>query len=173
MLIKKHSATDLIRFYPLRYWGWNISVKSSQCHNCWWPESSLPGVIIGNVLKLCNKRILSFTGDDFQLPASSQCRQPCWCHQMETFFRVTGPLCGKFTGHRWIPCTKASDAEFWCLFDLRLNKPLSKQSWCWWFETPSRPLWRQCNVSVALHKLAFDCYTAIPQTTNTTSLSNH
>ena len=30
------------------------------------------------------------------------------------FFRVTGPLCGKFTGHRWIPCTKASYAELWC-----------------------------------------------------------
>ena len=27
-------------------------------------------------------------------------------------------------------------------FDLRLNKPLSKQSWGWWFETQSRPLWR-------------------------------
>ena len=26
-------------------------------------------------------------------------------------FRVTGPLCGEFTGPRWIPCTKASDAE--------------------------------------------------------------
>ena len=24
------------------------------------------------------------------------------------------PLCGEFTGHRWIPRTKASDAEFWC-----------------------------------------------------------
>ena len=30
------------------------------------------------------------------------------------FFRVTGPLCGEFTGHRWIPHTKASDAELWC-----------------------------------------------------------
>ena len=28
-------------------------------------------------------------------------------------FRVTGPLCGEFTGHRWIPLTKASDAEFY------------------------------------------------------------
>ena len=26
-------------------------------------------------------------------------------------FRVTGPLCEEFTGHRWIPLTKASDAE--------------------------------------------------------------
>ena len=29
-------------------------------------------------------------------------------------FRVTGPLCGEFTGHRWIPHTKASDEELWC-----------------------------------------------------------
>ena len=29
-------------------------------------------------------------------------------------FRVTGHLCGKFTGHRLIPRTKASDAEIWC-----------------------------------------------------------
>ena len=29
-------------------------------------------------------------------------------------FRVTGPLWGESTGHRWIPLTKASDAELWC-----------------------------------------------------------
>ena len=28
-------------------------------------------------------------------------------------FRVTGHLCGAFIGHRWIPLTKASDAEPW------------------------------------------------------------
>ena len=28
-------------------------------------------------------------------------------------FRVTDPLCGEFIGHRWIPLTKASDAELW------------------------------------------------------------
>ena len=131
-------------------------------------------------------------------------------------FRITGPLCGEFTGHRWIPLTKTSYAEIWCflwsapakrlskqssrrlfetplcslwrhciglhvmyddviewkqfprywpfvwgthrspvnfrykgtfdvLFDLHLNKRLSKQSWVWWFETPSCPLWRHCN----------------------------
>ena len=31
-----------------------------------------------------------------------------------SIFRVTGPFCGEFTGHRWIPRTKASDAELWC-----------------------------------------------------------
>ena len=49
-------------------------------------------------------------------------------------FRVTGPLRGEFT----IPRTKASDAELWCFL-------WSKQSWGWWFETPSCSLWRQCN----------------------------
>ena len=29
-------------------------------------------------------------------------------------FHVTGHLCGEFTGLRWIPRTKASDAELWC-----------------------------------------------------------
>ena len=61
-------------------------------------------------------------------------------------FRVTGPLCGEFTGHRWIPLTKASERSFDVFFDLHLNKRLSKQSWGWWFETPWCPLWRHCNV---------------------------
>ena len=30
---------------------------------------------------------------------------------------------------------------------MHLNKRLSKQSWGWRFETPSRPLWRHCNVN--------------------------
>ena len=30
-----------------------------------------------------------------------------------SIFRVTGPLCEEFTGRRWIPLTKASDAELW------------------------------------------------------------
>ena len=60
-------------------------------------------------------------------------------------FRVTGLLCGEFTGHRWIPRTKASDVDLWCFIDLRLNIRLSKQSWGWWFETSSWPLWHHCN----------------------------
>ena len=53
--------------------------------------------------------------------------------------------------HRWIPYTKASDAELWYIFDQRLNKRLSKQSWGWWFETLSRSLWRHCNVIAKCH----------------------
>ena len=60
-------------------------------------------------------------------------------------FRVTGHLCGEFTGHRWIPCTKAVTRSFDAFFDLRPNKQLSKQWWGWWSETPSCPLWRHRN----------------------------
>ena len=31
-----------------------------------------------------------------------------------SIIRVTGHLCGEFTGPWWIPSTKASDAELWC-----------------------------------------------------------
>ena len=61
-------------------------------------------------------------------------------------FRITGHLCGEFTGRRWISRTKASDAEFDVFFDLHLNKWLSNQWGGWWFETPSRPLWHHCTV---------------------------
>ena len=71
--------------------------------------------------------------------------------------RVTGHLCGEFTGPRWIPLTKASDAEFDVFFDLRLNKRLSKQSWGWWFEALSRPLWRHFNVDRSISFSAVIC----------------
>ena len=68
--------------------------------------------------------------------------------------RVTGHLCGEFTGDRWIPRIKASDAELWWFFHLRLNKRLSKQPWGWWLQTPSRPLWRHTiNLPVYLQEV--------------------
>ena len=52
------------------------------------------------------------------LPSVSICVHQIWCVMMMSsngnIFRVTGPLWRKSTGHRWIPFTKASDAELWC-----------------------------------------------------------
>ena len=64
---------------------------------------------------------------------------------METFSALlalcagNSPVTGEFPAQR--PVTRS----FGVFFDLRLNKRLSKQSWGWWFETLSRPLWRHCN----------------------------
>ena len=57
-------------------------------------------------------------------------------------FRVTDPL-----------CTKVSDTDVF--IDLRLNKRSSKQSRRWWFETPSRSLWRLCNETSPSCRLCF------------------
>ena len=38
-----------------------------------------------------------------------------------------------------------------------LNKRLSKQSWGWWFDTPSRSLWRHCN------DMCSRCFGTIPK----------
>ena len=74
---------------------------------------------------------------------------PCvswWRHQMETFSALlticagNSPVPGEFPTQR--PVTRRFDV----LFDLDPNKRLSKQSWGWWFETPSWSLWRHSNV---------------------------
>ena len=51
------------------------------------------------------------------------------------------------------PAQKPVTQSFDVFFDLRLNKRLSKQSWGWWFEMPSRPQWRHRNVTPAPLKL--------------------
>ena len=64
---------------------------------------------------------------------------------METFstllaiYAGNSPVPGEFPAQR--PVTRSFDV----IFDLRMNKRLRKQSWGWWFETLSRPLWRHCN----------------------------
>ena len=63
-----------------------------QYHGCWCPSS------------LCCQTIS---------------RPQCWlCAMMMSsngnIFHVTGLLCEEFTGHWWIPLTKASDVELWC-----------------------------------------------------------
>ena len=73
---------------------------------------------------------------------------------METFSALlafcagNSPVTGEFLSQR--PVTRNFDV----FFDLRSNKRLSKQSRSWWFETPSRPLWRHCNESSLLQVMA-------------------
>ena len=49
------------------------------------------------------------------------------------------PVTGEFPSQR--PVTRS----FGLFFDVRLKKRLSKQPRRWWFEMPSRSLWRHCN----------------------------
>ena len=81
-----------------------------------------------------------------------------WCrHQMETFSALlaicagNSPVPGEFPTQR--PVTRSSDV----FFDLRLNKLLIKQSWGWWCEMPSCPLWCHCHVIYVLPQLLWCC----------------
>ena len=68
-----------------------------------------------------------------------------WRHQMETFSTSLAICAGNSPVPGEFPAQRPVTRSFGVFFDLRLNKWLSKQSWGWWFETLSRPLWRHCN----------------------------
>ena len=75
-----------------------------------------------------------------------------WRHQMETFFAWLAFVRGIHRSPMNSPAQRPVTRSFDIFFDLRLNKRLSKQSWGWWFETISCPLWRQCNANeTSLH----------------------
>ena len=110
---------------------WNDEIKSGPLHMN--PQSSNLGPNDINQ-RYCTKISL------WKLP-----RNTWWRHQMETFSALlaicagNSPVTGEFPAQR--PVTRSFDF----FFDLHMNKRLSKQSWGWWFETPSRSLCRHCN----------------------------
>ena len=70
---------------------------------------------------------------------------PWWRHQMETFSALLVLCAGNSLVTGEFPTQRPVTLSFDVSFDLRLNKCLSKQSRGWWFETPSRSLWRHRN----------------------------
>ena len=64
---------------------------------------------------------------------------------MEAFSALLALCAGNSPANGEFPARKPVTRSFHVFFDLRLNKRLSKQWWCWWFDTPSCPLWRHCN----------------------------
>ena len=69
-------------------------------------------------------------------------------HQMEPFSSLLAICAGNSPVPGEFPTQMSVTRSFDVFFDLRLNKRLSKQSWGWWFETLSRPLWRHCNINL-------------------------
>ena len=68
----------------------------------------LPGLPWETIARLCTYYIMIYKSNE-HLPENI-----CMMTSSNgNIFRVTGHLCGEFTGHRWIPHTKASDAVLW------------------------------------------------------------
>ena len=68
-----------------------------------------------------------------------------WRHQMETFSTLLALCAGNSPVTGEFPAQRSVTRSFDVFFDLCLNTRLSKQSWGWWFEAPSRLLWRHSN----------------------------
>ena len=62
-------------------------------------------------------------------------------NQMETFSALLA-LC---EGKPPVTSKRSITPSFDVFFDVRLSKRLSKQLWCWWFETQWLLIWRHCN----------------------------
>ena len=94
------------------------------------------------------------TANDNRLCKATKSVFTWWRHQMETFSALLAICAGNSPVPVEFPTQRPVTRSFDVYFDLRPNKRLSKQSWGWWFETQSRPLWRHRNVSTL-------CYTAM------------
>ena len=78
---------------------------------------------------------------------------------METFSALLALCAGNSAGNSPVtgefPAQRPVTRSFVVFFDLRLDKRLSKQSWGWWFETLSRPLWRHRNDAMPVRFLQY------------------
>ena len=68
-----------------------------------------------------------------------------WRHQMETFSALLAICAGNSPVTGELPAQRPVTRSFDVFFELGLNERLSKKSWGFWFETPSRPLWCHSN----------------------------
>ena len=122
--ILKESGTSSLRPGP------SISWKISNCHGTRKNGQAWPLWIAICFMLLCI------------IPPNSW-----WRHQMKTFSALMAICAGNSPGTGEFPTQRPVTQSFDVFFDLRLNKRLSKQSWGWWLEMLSRPLWRHRNVS--------------------------
>ena len=73
-------------------------------------------------------RLHNSIANELELPQS--CTKPSICmvtSSNRSIFRVTCPWCREFGGHRWIPVTKANDAELWCFLWSAPEQTVEKQ----------------------------------------------
>ena len=102
------------------------------------PSTSVPNTTTNRLHPLLHPDKTAWLDQDWHLSRPVM-HMSWWRHQMETAYALlafcveNSPVTGEFPAQR--PVTRSFD----------MNKRLSKQSWGWRFETPSRSLWRHYN----------------------------
>ena len=101
-------------------------------------DGQLSNLSLNNVLVIIHDTVLSSVSNVyFWCQYGTQHGSLMMTSSNGNIFRVTGPLCGEFTGPGEFPTQRPVTRSFDVFFDLRLNERLSKQPWGWGFETPS------------------------------------
>ena len=118
---------------PIKVSHWYISSQ---------PESTVGRSVILDVMALMRHPRNAEVDQGLTAPWS---HPTWWRHQMKTFSALLAIWAGNSPVPGEFPAQRPATRRFNVFFDLRLNKRLSKQSWGWWFETLSRPLWRHSN----------------------------
>ena len=94
------------------------------------------------------------------LPGPTELAHPIQCHddviKWKRFPRCWPFVMGNPPVTGGFPSQRDSNAGFDVFFNVCLNKRLNKQTRRWWFETPSRSLWRHCNFYSPRAWLLFD-----------------
>ena len=124
-------------------WGHKPSLYTSELENLKKIKTKLL-IHIKSYLTMCGSYIFD-ERQKYHFPheASYTCIKkgvkPWWRHQMETLFALLALWAGHPSVTCEFPSQRSVTPSFNVIFPLCLNKLLSKQSWGWWFETPSRP----------------------------------
>ena len=75
--------------------------------------------------------------------------QPVMVSSNVNIVRVTDPLLGNSTGHRWIPFTKANDEELWCFLWFAPEQTVEQTA-------NTQVIWDPIELILRMHVL-FDC----------------
>ena len=97
-----HTCFIFIKLWLHSFWEVMEMTKARKSGRLKWPYHTM-SVVITSLFRI-SRPILTLFGNGSIMMTSSN----------GNIFRVTGHLCGEFTGPRWIPRTKASDTELWC-----------------------------------------------------------
>ena len=125
-----HAALPTMKTTSMAYLPLTL-LKNKSCHNA---SFVVTGGTAGCFYNLrCHQQRQSWHHGNSRFPLHDGVIK--WNHFPPSWPFVTGES----------PAQRPVTRSFDVLYDLYLNKRLSKQSWGWWFETPSRPLWRHRN----------------------------
>ena len=126
-----------------------ISYTKILCHNCWNIHPETLHDLEYDITKLQPKfkHVIGSLRVWTMHPQLKSAKNAgtWWRHQMKTFSALLAICAGNSPVPGEFPAQRSVTRSFDVCLDLRLNKQLSKQSWGWWFETLSRPLWRHSN----------------------------